>query len=144
MIQSAGIVVLDWSGSEPTALCVRAYANWDFPKGKLDGNETRIAAAVRELEEETSLNVPNDVKLVGIQAPSITYGKGRQAKTATYFIGDRVSNKQPFLPISPELGKPENDEYRWVPVSELPAMMPWRLGPVTQFVTDWINTAPVR
>ena len=61
MIQSAGVVVVDWGPKEPEVLCVRAYANWDFPKGKVDPGETLQQAAVRELQEETSLEASKDV-----------------------------------------------------------------------------------
>lgn len=141
MIQSAGIIVVDWKEGTPLALCVRAYANWDFPKGKVEKGESLQQAAARELMEETSLVVGNDVALIGIRAPSITYGKGARAKTATYFLGDRTSGATPYLPVSPELGKPENDEFRWVPIDELAGLMPGRLSPVIQFLADWVNSA---
>ena len=48
MQQSAGFIVIDRSGAEPKALCVRAYSNWDFPKGLLDPGEDAFDAAVRE------------------------------------------------------------------------------------------------
>jgi len=137
MIQSTGVVVIDWTQPEPAALCVRAYANWDFPKGKIDPGETPQQAAIRELQEETSLEVPEDVTFFDISAPSITYGRRQRTKTATYFMGDRCSTRPPFLPDSPELGRPENDEYRWVPISQLQQLMPLRLLPVVQFVKKW-------
>tara|TARA_Y100000034_G_C6904889_1_gene419564 strand:- start:827 stop:1282 length:456 start_codon:yes stop_codon:yes gene_type:complete len=146
MIQSTGVVVIDWSKTEePRALCVRAYSNWDFPKGKVDPGETFSEAAIRELEEETSLGVPIDVKLITglsglLAAPPVTYGKGSRKKTATYFMGARVSPKKPFLPVSPELGRPENDEYRWVPISQLSQLMPQRLVPVVNFVIRWTSS----
>jgi bis(5'-nucleosidyl)-tetraphosphatase len=140
MKYSAGIIVIDRDskGSEPTILCVRAYANWDFPKGQLDPDESYVEAAVRELEEETTLSL-SDVRLVGLKTPSITYGSGKGKKTALYFLADRVSKKDPFLPVSPELGKPENDEYRWVPASELKGLVSKRLAPIVDYVTGWIN-----
>ena len=138
MIQSAGIVVIDWKNEGPTVLCVRAYSNWDFPKGQLEPNESLVAAAVRELLEETDISVGSDVRLVGITAPSVTYGSGNKRKTATYFLADRISDKEPYLPINPELGKPENDEYRWVPVSQIDKLLPARLLPVTTFVEGWV------
>ncbi len=141
MIQSAGIIVIDWSMSKPAVLCVRAYANWDFPKGKLEIGESLVQAAARELEEETTLQVGSDVQLVGVRAPSVTYGKGNKTKTATYFIADRTSEKQPFLPISAELGKPENDEYRWVDIDELELIMPARLANVVLYIQDWSRSA---
>ena len=98
MKQSAGIIVIDQdvSGNEPTVLCVRAYANWDFPKGQLDPGETHIEAAVRELEEETTLTL-SDVRLIGLGTPSITYGSGKGKKTASYFLADRISKTKPFF-----------------------------------------------
>ena len=138
MIQSAGVIVIDKTGNEPTVLCVRAYANWDFPKGQLDEGETHIEAAVRELEEETTLTL-SDIRLNGLSAPSITYGSGDRKKTATYFLADRISSKDPFLPVSPELGKPENDEYRWVKASQLQTLMTKRLSPVVSYVVGWLG-----
>ena len=137
MIQSAGIVVIDWNTSEPSVLCVRAYANWDFPKGKVDEGETIVQAAARELQEETGMVVGKDASLAGVAAPSVVYGKGKKTKVATYFIADRTSDTEPFLPVRPELGKPENDEYRWVPVFQLQNLMPPRLFPVVVYVQDW-------
>jgi len=138
MIQSAGIVVVDWNAKVPSVLCVRAYSNWDFPKGKLDPGETHVQAAVRELEEETSLSIPGDAKLVGLGAPPVTYGRGKNEKTATYYLADRTSETEPYLPVSEELGKPENDEYRWVPIDNLSALMPPRLNPVVEYIQNWI------
>ena len=138
MIQSAGVIVIDRSSSVPTVLCVRAYANWDFPKGQLDEGETHIEAAVRELEEETTLTLA-DIKLNGLKAPSVTYGTGSRKKQATYFLADRTSPKDPFLPVSPSLGKPENDEYRWVEVQNLASLMSKRLTPVVEYVVEWLE-----
>jgi 8-oxo-dGTP pyrophosphatase MutT (NUDIX family) len=138
MIQSSGIVVIDYSAKgEPKALCVRAYSNWDFPKGKLEANETLFQAATRELYEETQLAVGADVEVHSMILPNVVYGKGKYKKTATYFIGKRSSKKDPFLPVNPEIGKAENDEYRWVPVSQLYQLMPPRLINVVHFVNNW-------
>lgn len=134
MQQSSGFIIIDHTGSEPKALCVRAYNNWDFPKGRLEANESTFDAAVREVMEETTLMHGVDFAYTGEQAPSITYGTGRRKKTATYFIGERTSDKRPYLPVSPELGKPENDEWRWVTLAELPDLMPARFAPINLFL----------
>jgi len=145
MIQSAGIIVIDNDIQlpEPHVLCVRAYANWDFPKGHVEEGESLINAAVRETQEETTLVADLDLSLVGLNTPSITYGSGDRKKTCTYYIADRTSTKQPYLPVSDELGRPENDEWRWVPVSQLTNLLPARLHPVSDYVRSWCATINV-
>ena len=50
MVYSSGVIIIDNDTSlpEPHVLCVRAYANWDFPKGHIEEGENLIGAAVRE------------------------------------------------------------------------------------------------
>ena len=129
---SAGVIVRDDSGLEPTYLCVRAYSNWDFPKGHVEGEETLLEAAIRELQEETTLAL-EDINILGIMAPPVLYKNGK--KTAHYFLADRKSSKEPFLPVNPDLGHPENDEYAWLTMDEMINIFPVRLSAVL----DWIN-----
>jgi 8-oxo-dGTP pyrophosphatase MutT (NUDIX family) len=140
MIQSAGTIVIDNNPDleEPHVLVVRAYANWDFPKGHVEEGETLMGAAARETMEETMLAWGADYTMSGLEAPSVTYGTGKKQKTATYFLADRTSDKDPFLPFSEEIGKPENDEWRWVPASSLLELLPQRLQPVTSYVVAWL------
>ena len=123
MKQSAGYIIID--PNEKTCLCVRAYANWDFPKGLLDEGESHRQAAAREVQEETTLSIGTDYEeLTSVPPVVVTYGTGKNQKTATYFFGLRTSYREPFLPVSPELGKPENDEYRWVELQGLISLLP--------------------
>ena len=139
-VQSAGVIVLDWAGREVTALCVSAYGMWDFPKGRLEQGESHLEAAIRELMEETSISIPEDAEIVpGAIAPKIVYSAGNNTKIATYFVAERISRKTPFLPVNPELGMPENNAFRWIPVSKLHKMMPARLAPVVSYVEDWLQ-----
>lgn len=58
MIEAAGGVVWqrDGDGSLRVLLVHRPrYDDWSLPKGKLDAGETHLAAALREVEEETGL-----------------------------------------------------------------------------------------
>ena len=141
MIRSAGTIIIDFSNTESLGkvLCVRAYANWDFPKGHVEHEETLTQAAVRETEEETSLVHGADYRLTGDSAPSTTYGSGKKQKTAYYFYGVRLSQKDPYLPVSEELGRPENDEWRWVDVEDLPDLLPQRLQLIGASMKGWIE-----
>lgn len=127
MVHSAGIIIVDLKGTETKVLCVSAYGNLDFPKGHLEKGENHIEAAVREVFEETTLETNKDYQLTGESATPVVYKSGKGMKTATYYIATRVSKKDPFLPVNPELGKPENDFWRWIPVSELGFVLPARL-----------------
>lgn len=57
------------------------YDDWSFPKGKVDGDETELACALREVKEET--NVEGDI---GDELPMVSYidHKGRD-KTVRYW-----------------------------------------------------------
>ena len=136
MIESAGIIIIDDSFPERKALCVRAYSNWDFPKGQLEAGESHLAAAIREVEEETTLKNGVDYSMTSKMAPPVTYGSGKGKKTATYFLASRISDTEPFLPVNPELGKPENDEWSFLPISELKFVMPARLAPVVEYLQN--------
>ena len=146
MKESAGLILIDRKLSdEPTVLCLRAYSNWDFPKGEIESGETKWQTALRELEEETGYKM-SDISLMsfGVQAMpwmSCTYGKGKNKKTAYYSIVERVNaEKAPTLPINPALGKPEHDEWRWVKVSELTDILPDRLKQIGAAVAHIATT----
>ena len=93
-----------------------------------------MVAAVRETEEETTLT-QEDYALSGLQTETEPYGRGNKKKTATYFIADRTSETEPFLPVTEELGRPEHEEWQWVPVSELFDLCRPRLQPVIEYVS---------
>lgn len=143
MIESSGVAIVDLNLENPTdeatVLCVRAYSNWDFPKGQLEEGESHVGAAIRETEEETTMQHGADYILSGPPAGATTYGTGAKKKTATYYIGMRMSKKTPFLPVSEELGKPENDEFRWVPLSKLHSLMPGRLQSICDSIVRWVG-----
>ncbi len=52
---SAGVVVLRRVESEWPYLMLRAYRNWDFPKGLVEPDESPLGAARREVAEETGI-----------------------------------------------------------------------------------------
>src|SRR5919112_5835476 len=50
---SAGVVVVRRDPAGWLFLMLRAYRNWDFPKGLVEQGEDPLAAARREVQEET-------------------------------------------------------------------------------------------
>jgi 8-oxo-dGTP pyrophosphatase MutT (NUDIX family) len=107
-------------------LLLRAYRNWDFPKGRIEPGETPLIAARRETAEETGLS-GLDFPWGEVYVEVGPYGTRR--KIARYYLAatDRASVR---LPISPELGRPEHHEWRWVNANEAARLLPPRLQPV--------------
>ena len=142
MKQSAGIILVDLSDEKAKVLCLRAYKNWDWPKGQLDLGESHIQSAIRELEEETGYTA-DDIQLVQelIDRPEVvTYGSGKSAKTATYFYAVLLNTqKEPFLPVNPQLGHPEHEEWRWVQTDHLQKIMPDRLKKIVARVESYFD-----
>jgi len=133
--RSFGIVPVAFApdGSQ-VFLVLRAYKNWDFPKGAAEPGETPLDAASREMAEETGIR---DFTLAWGEVSMDTeiYASG---KVVTYFPA-QVEKQQITLPVSAELGRPEHDEYRWVSYAEAHALLPARLIPVL----DWASAIPV-
>ena len=122
---SAGVVVVRREKDGWRLLVLRAYRNWDFPKGMLEPNETPLAAAIRETAEEASIA---DLAFRWGEAfcETAPYGQG---KVARYYLA-KTEQEHITLPISPELGHPEHDEWRWVSFNEAEKLLPPRLQPI--------------
>lgn len=108
-ILSCGAVVVRRENGRWLYLVLRAYNYWDFPKGQVEKGENPLAAARREVEEETT-----------ISELSFPWGEEyfetppyRGGKVARYYLA-QTSQQEVSLPINPELGRPEHHEYRWV------------------------------
>jgi bis(5'-nucleosidyl)-tetraphosphatase len=125
---SAGVVVVSLVERKLKFLLLRSYRNWDFPKGLVDPGESPLDAALREVREETTLDdISFDWGLVYMDTGP--YNKG---KIARYYIA-RSKERQILLPVSPELGKPEHQEARWVSFDRALEMVTERLQPVVRW-----------
>jgi bis(5'-nucleosidyl)-tetraphosphatase len=125
---SAGVVVVSLVERKLKFLLLRAYRNWDFPKGLVDAGESPLDAALREVREETTLDdISFDWGLVFMETGP--YNKG---KIARYYIA-RSKERQIMLPVNPELGKPEHQEARWVSFDRALEMVTARLQPVVRW-----------
>lgn len=89
---------------------VKSSSSWGFPKGKVDENEADINCAVREVLEETSLDISSMVSEE--DAIEITV---RSQRRKMYLVHG-VDRQTLFAPqMRGEVGN-----YAWMPISELP------------------------
>ena len=110
---SCGAVVVRRTDSGFRVLMLRAYRNWDFPKGLCEAGETPFEAAVREVGEETGLR---DLEFAWGDRYLET-GPYNRGKVARYYLAcTRQASVE--MGISPDLGRPEHHEFRWVTFDE--------------------------
>jgi 8-oxo-dGTP pyrophosphatase MutT (NUDIX family) len=126
--RAAGAVVFRRGERGVRLLLLRAFKNWDFPKGLVEPGEEQLACARREVEEETGLSAlefpfGDDFK------ETLPYAGN---KVARYYLAE-TEEVEVILPVSPELGRPEHHEYRWVSFDEAEDLLPPRLA----VVLDW-------
>lgn len=122
---SAGVVVVRETADGARLLLLRAYRNWDFPKGQVEDGEDPLAAAVRETREEAGID---DLEFAWGEEYTDTapYAGG---KVARYYLA-RTRTERIVLPVNPALGRPEHHEYRWVDLTEAFALTGPRLRPI--------------
>lgn len=125
---SAGIVVVRQADSGWRYLILRAYRNWDFPKGEIEPGEEPLHAALRETREETSLEQLEFRWGTDFVETEVYRG----GKVARYYLA-QTGREFLTLPINPALGWPEHHEYRWATFEEACALLPARLTPVLEW-----------
>jgi 8-oxo-dGTP pyrophosphatase MutT (NUDIX family) len=125
---AAGVIPVRRVGAGWRLLVLRAYRNWDFPKGTVEAGEQPLAAARRETAEETGLR---DLRFTFGESyqETLPYAAG---KVARYYLAE-TGEERVDLPISHELGRPEHHEWRWVTFDEAEDLLPPRLA----LVLDW-------
>lgn len=134
--RSAGIAVVHETAEGARFLLLRAYKNWDFPKGLVEAGEEPLAAALRETREETGLK-DLDFAWGTDYVETAPYAGG---KVARYYVA-RTRNPNVMLPVNPALGRPEHHEYRWVDFTEALALTVPRLQRVVAWAAGKVLAA---
>jgi bis(5'-nucleosidyl)-tetraphosphatase len=135
--RSAGVVVVRRQAGRWLCLVLRAYAYWDFPKGALEPDETPIAAAIREVEEET-----------GLAGLAFRWGEAFRetepysgGKVARYYVAEAPAGDV-RLPVSPELGRAEHDEFRWLSFAEARRLLVPRVQRIAEWAEGLLASSP--
>lgn len=129
--RAAGFVVVRPAERGWRYLVLRAFRNWDFPKGRVEPGETLLETARRETREETSLD---DLELRWGETFCDTerYAGG---KVARFYVA--ISHEgDVHLPMNEDLGRPEHHEHRWTTYDEAHAL----LRPRLRNVLEWART----
>lgn len=138
MVLSAGIIPVRRDNQKWNFLFLRAYRNWDFPKGIVEEGEDPLETAKRELREETGIT-DHCFRWGRIYCETAPYSGGK--KVARYYIAE-ISTSDVVFSINPEIGKPEHHEYRWVPYKELKKLSPARLEGVIEWANEILGDTP--
>jgi 8-oxo-dGTP pyrophosphatase MutT (NUDIX family) len=129
-IRAAGAVVFRRTPGGIRLLVLRAYNNWDFPKGLVEPGEDQLSAAKREVKEETGLTAV-DYPFGDEFRETVPYAAN---KVARYYLAE-TEEHDIELPVSTALGRPEHHEFRWISLDEAEDLLPPRLT----VILDWVK-----
>jgi 8-oxo-dGTP pyrophosphatase MutT (NUDIX family) len=135
MIVSAGVIVVRKQAGGWQYLFLRAFRNWDFPKGEMEPGESFLEAAVRETREETGIT-ELDFSWGEVVKETAPYNRG--TKLARYYLA-QTSEDQVVFAVNPQIGGPEHHEYRWLFYPELEKLSPPRLLPVISWAHGMVG-----
>jgi 8-oxo-dGTP pyrophosphatase MutT (NUDIX family) len=127
-ILSAGVVVVRRVDDEWRVLLLRAYKNWDCPKGTVEAGEDPLTAARREVREETTIE-DLEFRWGETFTETLPYSKN---KVARYYLAE-TRTIDVKLPVNPELGFPEHQEFRWLAYRDATKLVVPRIAAVL----DW-------
>ncbi|MES2088094.1 MAG: NUDIX domain-containing protein [Patescibacteria group bacterium] len=107
--ETAGGIVVNKNGD--VAIVSNRGVSWSLPKGKIDQGETDLAAAIREIYEETGITDPTLVRDLGTyerykNGPGGTEDKNELKKIHIFLF---TSTKEKLQPVDSH-----NPEARWV------------------------------
>lgn len=131
---SAGVVVVRQSTDGWRFLLLRAFNHWDFPKGMVEAGEEPLAAAIREVQEESALS---DLEFAWGEVYTQT-GPYSHGKTARYYVA-RTGTAEVTLLVNPQLGRAEHSEFRWVDYDEAMVVVSPRVRPVVTWAAQVMN-----
>jgi 8-oxo-dGTP pyrophosphatase MutT (NUDIX family) len=128
---SAGVVVVRREGDDWLYLLLRAFNHWDFPKGMVEEGEEPLAAAIREVREESTIE---DLEFAW-GSHSTQTGPYSGGKVARYYLAS-TRRSDVSLPVNPMIGRAEHSEYRWVDFDAALELVSPRVKPVVRWAAQ--------
>jgi 8-oxo-dGTP pyrophosphatase MutT (NUDIX family) len=125
---SAGVVVVRETPDGWRFLLLRAFNHWDFPKGMVEAGETPLAAAIREVKEETLIA---DLEF-SWGHPFEETGPYSRGKVARYYLA-QTKTVAVALPVIEALGRPEHHESRWTDYRVALSLVSPRVVPIVNW-----------
>jgi len=125
---SAGVVVVRETPDGWRYLLLRAFNHWDFPKGMVEPGEEPLAAAIREVREETLIT---DLEFTWGEIHTQT-GPYSRGKVARYYLA-RTRTADVTLTVIQELGRAEHNEFRWVDYDTALKLVSPRVEPIVEW-----------
>ena len=117
-------------------LMLRAYRNWDFPKGLVEPGEDPLQAARREVQEETLIEqLQFNWGEVFLETAPYSH-----RKVARYYLAE-TRTAEVTLPVRPELGRPEHNEWRWLSFEQARALCSPRIDPILRWARATVGAA---
>lgn len=114
VVQAAGAVVWRLVGERLEVLLIHrpSYDDWSWPKGKPKKKEMLAACAIREVEEETGLQV-----VLGVPLPRVTYRLRSGRRKINWYWAAQVAERSAATRARPEVEPApltEVDDAVWV------------------------------
>lgn len=107
--KSCGAIIISQSNDKIETLLIQMLSgHWSYPKGHVEKNETEVETAIREIKEETNLDVIIDTRFREIT----TYSpKPEVLKDVIYFIAFAKTTNV-------TVQESEVLDYKWVDINE--------------------------
>ena len=129
---SCGAVILRDTPDGVRVLMLRVFRHWDFPKGLMEAGETPKQTALREVREESGIT---DLEFPWGKSTSTPAPTAAARSPGTTWRA-RNGGKVELLP-SPDTGRPEHSEYRWLSFAQARRLA----APRVAAVLDWAEAA---